>query len=335
MLENEGSVRIDLVGGTLDIPPLHLIIKDAITLNLATSLKAKVRISETTQETIKIISKDYQTTYEYSAADFTQEKLFYSEHFGPMKFVAQILNYFGLKQNLCVELESGSPPGAGLGGSSSMGVTLFNALCRWQGVEIPREDAVQIVRDIEARILNAGMTGYQDYYPALYGGVLALKPKVGTVEVEQLYSSKLASYLEDHITLIYTGKTRLSGINNWEVYKNYFDKDQATIKGMSEIAAISARAYNAIKTENFDEIISLISQEGSVRRELFPNIETPEMTQFFNTCMQSELISGMKVCGAGGGGCFLVVHNQRREQLLDKISEYSFQHLNFCINAPL
>lgn len=36
---SQGSVRVDLVGGTLDIEPINLIIKNVITLNVATGLK--------------------------------------------------------------------------------------------------------------------------------------------------------------------------------------------------------------------------------------------------------------------------------------------------------
>ena len=41
----EGSVRVDLLGGTLDLVPINLILPNVVTLNLATSLKAKVTIS--------------------------------------------------------------------------------------------------------------------------------------------------------------------------------------------------------------------------------------------------------------------------------------------------
>ena len=39
----EGSVRVDLLGGTLDLNPINLILPNVVTLNLATSLKAKVK----------------------------------------------------------------------------------------------------------------------------------------------------------------------------------------------------------------------------------------------------------------------------------------------------
>jgi D-glycero-alpha-D-manno-heptose-7-phosphate kinase len=310
VVEQSGSVRIDLVGGTLDIPPLHLILKDAITLNLATSLKARVLCRSTDKEDVLIRSKDYGTEFRFERADFTTDKLYHGEDFGPMKFVCQILDYFQVKSHFELELESGSPAGAGLGGSSSMGVTLFNALAKWTDRKFEPVEAIQIVRDIEARILNAGMTGYQDYYPALYGGILALKPKVGGIEVDQLFQADFASQLQQRLTLIYTGKTRLSGINNWEVYKNFFDKDAKTIEGLQEIASISMKAYHAIKENDLDLLLRCMSDEGNARRQLFPNIETDEMREFFSEAMEKGEISGMKVCGAGGGGCFLVIHDR-------------------------
>ena len=72
----EGSVRVDLLGGTLDIAPINLILKKALTLNLATSLKAKVEILplEAKEDGIEIHSKDYNSIQFFRSSDFTQEK---------------------------------------------------------------------------------------------------------------------------------------------------------------------------------------------------------------------------------------------------------------------
>ena len=81
MVSVEGSVRVDLLGGTLDIAPINLILKNALTLNLATSLKAKVEVFPFEKEGIEIQSKDYQTTKYFPAEDFSIQKL-ESGHFG-------------------------------------------------------------------------------------------------------------------------------------------------------------------------------------------------------------------------------------------------------------
>ena len=115
MVSASGSVRVDLLGGTLDLNPINLILENVVTLNVATSLKAVVSISKTDKEGVEIESKDYNSTYFFAKKDFTPEKLA-SDHFGPMAFVGQILNHLELTSFVKVELQSGSPAGAGLGG---------------------------------------------------------------------------------------------------------------------------------------------------------------------------------------------------------------------------
>ena len=59
VVEVEGSVRVDLLGGTLDLEPINLILSNVVTLNVATSLKAKVQLEQMNFEGVQIISKDY------------------------------------------------------------------------------------------------------------------------------------------------------------------------------------------------------------------------------------------------------------------------------------
>ena len=336
MINTTGSVRVDLLGGTLDIPPIHLILPNAITLNLATSLKAKVKIKPIDVDKIIIKSLDYNTTNEFSLADFNTDN-FNSDFFGPLKFIALIIDHFKLISGYEFELTSGSPTGAGLGGSSSMGVVLFKALCELTETSIDNQKIIEIVRGYESIILNKGPAGYQDYYPALFGGILALRPSVGEVQVEQLFNKQLVDILEKRITLIYSGETRLSGINNWEVYKGFFDGDKKIKDGLKDIAELSHNAYQAIKKGNYSELISLISKEGAKRKELFPGIVSPMVETLYNSLKNELSQLGMKVCGAGGGGCFLLLHEEdEKEKILEEIKNYpKMKVLNFEIDPPL
>ena len=47
-----GSVRVDLVGGTLDLNPINLILKDVVTMNVATSLMAQVKLTKIDEDHI-------------------------------------------------------------------------------------------------------------------------------------------------------------------------------------------------------------------------------------------------------------------------------------------
>lgn len=335
MVTASGSVRVDLLGGTLDLNPINLILDNVVTLNVATSLKAVVSINESEKEGVEIESKDYGSTYFFAKKDFTPEKLS-SDHFGPMAFVGQILNHLELTSKVRVELQSGSPAGAGLGGSSAMGVTLYKAVKAFKKEELDPLQAIKEVNSIEARILDAGPAGYQDYYPALFGGVLALHPTPGKVEVDQLYTPELKAALEERVTLVYSGQTRLSGINNWEVYKKFFDKIPVTREGLKAIAKLSFEAFEAIMAKDYDKLIDLIGKEGAIRRELFPGILSSSMADVHGELIKHSAGIGIKVCGAGGGGCFLITHQKHEKDLVRGIIEGArMKILDFKIEEPL
>lgn len=326
---------MDLLGGTLDIIPINLILPNVVTLNLATSLKAKVKITEFDFDGVEIISRDYQTTHKFKSYDFTDANL-QKGFFGNLSFIAQILHLFNLKKGVRLELESGSPPGAGLGGSSAMGVTCYSAIAQYLGKPIDKIKAIGEVNALEARILDCGPAGYQDYYPALFGGVLGLLAKPGSVEVRQLYTEELKKTLEENVTLVYSGETRLSGINNWEVYKGFFNKDKEVRRGMEEIARLSYEALQTIESKDYDQLIGLIAAEGEERRKLFPGILTPNMSQLHMVLKDQGPQFGMKICGAGGGGCFLITHKKEDRDYIDQIlTKFQMKRLPFNVEKPL
>lgn len=333
---NEGSVRVDLLGGTLDIVPINQVLRNTITLNLATSLKAKVIVEEFDDyEGVEFVSIDYESTTRHSSVEFTNED-FEGDTFGPLSFLAQILHHFGLTSNIRLTTESGSPPGAGLGGSSSMGVTVYKALCDFTGTTYDRQTAINTIQNIEAKILNKGPCGYQDYYPALYGGVLALKATNSAIEVEQLYSEEFKKFIESHITLVYSGKLRLSAINNWQVYKDFFDHENDVREGLATIRDLTFAAYRSIKDKQFDDFLGLLCREGAQREKLFSGIVTDEMRELFSKLKEGGLAIGMKVCGAGGGGCFIIAHGpQHKEAVLKEIAHSKMKVLEFSVDAPL
>ncbi|HXH74400.1 MAG TPA: hypothetical protein VNJ08_05520 [Bacteriovoracaceae bacterium] len=333
---SQGSVRVDLVGGTLDIEPINLIIKNVITLNVATGLKAKVTIDKTDFDGIEILSKDYNKTYSYPSAQLTEDRVLYSGEFQEMTFVLQVLRLFNLNRGLRLELSSGAPAGSGLGGSSAMGVTLYKGLCTFTGEKYDRDTAVMRVKSVESRILNQGMAGYQDYFPALTGGVLAVKGVEGKINVEQLFSNELKEILESHLTLIYSGQSRASGINNWEVYKGFFDKKPHVVEGLNRIAEISYSTYEALKARQWDKMLSLIALEGLERENLFPGITTEKIRQFTTELKKDGNVLGLKMCGAGGGGCFILIHKGLNPDVIKaKVKEHGMEILPFHVESPL
>lgn len=333
---NQGSVRVDLVGGTLDLEPINLIIKNVVTLNVATGLKASVTLSKINFDGIEIYSKDYSKEYRYKSSELTEDNVVYSQKFQEMTFVLQILRLFDITSGLKIELSSGAPAGSGLGGSSAMGVTLYRALCNFTGENYDRLETVLRVKAVESRILNQGVAGYQDYFPALTGGVLAIRGMEGEIKVEQLFTDELRQVLESHLTLISSGQSRSSGINNWEVYKAFFDKKKEVVDGLTRIAEISHQCYEAIHAGKWDEMLKLIAAEGEEREKLFPGITTEKIRGFMDELKKEGEVLGLKMCGAGGGGCFILVHNGLSPSVIEaKVRAHDMKILPFKVEQPL
>ena len=115
-----------------------------------------------------------------------------------------------------------SPVGAGIAGSSA----LIIAVCgRAGGLDRRRpdgdEDLLAVAMNIEAQVIDVP-TGVQDYRPALYGGISAVE--LGVTGVRRVRSTS-GLELERRIVLAYTGASRNSGINNWDVMKRHIDGD--------------------------------------------------------------------------------------------------------------
>lgn len=364
-IEESGSVRADLLGGTLDLDPISLIIPQVVTINMALSLQVKVKIEERSDgdPRVEIFSKDYNQSVMITPSDISEnigEGGSDTNLWGPLSFAVHVLSLFPFPVGVKIEISSMLPAGSGLGGSSCMGITLYKALekyCSGYGSKSGDSSAnfttttanstnkvidhkylaeiVNQVKGIESKILNAGPAGYQDFYPALYGGVLALLPHPGKIEVRQLFSPQLKDYLESHFTLVYSGESRHSGINNWEVYKGFFDGNPVIREALAKIAKASWSALEAIKTKNYSYLKEAIKEEGAARAKLSPNILTPAVSSLEEE-LKANFSLALKVCGAGGGGCFLLVHELADREGIEKmLIKHQMKKLDFKITNPL
>ena len=103
--------------------------------------------------------------------------------------------------------------------------------------------------------------------------------------------------------------------------------------GLEKIAALSDQAKKAIDGKNFARLLSLMAEEGKSRMELFP--------RFVPASVKELLISlgpevGCKMCGAGGGGCFLLIHKRNGQaSLRSKIENAGMTILDYKITPPL
>ena len=294
-IESSAPTRIDLAGGTLDIWPLYLFHDGAQTLNAALSLRARCSIAPRSDRRILITSDD--TRHRVEVDHWSELK---GHH--DLKLLGLLLHHFQA-DGLDVRTRSESPVGAGIAGSSALNIAVCGALAAWTGQTLVDEKLLQIAMNVEAQAIDVP-TGVQDYRPAMYGGVSAVELRVDGVK--RVAMPVDADDLSRHVIVAYTGASRNSGINNWEVTKRHIDGDPEVRQRFARIRDIAVKMRPALERSDWQEVGKQVAEEWENRKGLAPGVTTPAIDAMLAAARHAGAWSG-KVCGAGGGGCLFCI----------------------------
>jgi D-glycero-alpha-D-manno-heptose-7-phosphate kinase len=286
--------RIDLAGGTLDIWPLSILVAGAVTVNLAIELRAEARVEPRSDGRIRVESRDRrrQATRRMPLAPHDAA--------GPLALLLRLASAFELSRGVRLVTRAAAPAGAGLGGSSALGVAAAAALRRLSGARLDREGLLRRVMNLEAIELGVP-TGDQDYRAALDGGLAAYHHGPDGTRREKLV---LPRQLERRLVLAYTGQPRKSGLSNWDMYRRFIDGEKRTVRNLESIARIARELAGALRDGRLDDAGRLLGEEGRLRYRLAPSVSTPSLRAADRAARRAGAL-GTKVCGAGGGGCLV------------------------------
>lgn len=290
--------RVDLAGGTLDLWPLYNFVGGAMTLNIAIDIMTTAEITPLEGTQIELISDDLNFRKSFSSLDHCL-----SDPDTKLSLLKAQLHYWKPKKGFRLQTKSDSPVGGGLGGSSSLTVSLlkaFNIFCQGNLTEV--HQLVRVAHNIEAQVLNTP-TGTQDYYPAFSGGINILR--YSTDGIDQKILDAETSVLAQNFMLVYTGKAHHSGLNNFEVLMKAVQKDSQTLGALRDLKVISEETLSAIEEKQWQKVPDLFQREYKARVRLAPAFSSPEIDKLAEVSLQAGA-AAVKICGAGGGGCVLV-----------------------------
>lgn len=323
-ITSSAPTRIDLAGGTTDIWPLYLFHNNAKTINIAIDQRAQVTIEQKSGMAIEIKSKDLDVSMRLTSIDYVDEV----EPGHPLELVIKLLEFFRPQGGMSITTSCMSPAGAGLGGSSALAIALCGAFNSLVDSYYSREELITIAKNIETKILKVP-AGVQDYYPAMYGGLNSVLLDV-MGETFMRHSHLLTHALEQRLVLVYSGQSRNSGMNNWEVMKSHIDKDDKVTGALQGIQKATDDLEYALKTGNFQRVGDALLAEMEHRAAMWPTIVTDEMREIMDFGKENGA-QAAKVCGAGGGGCmaFWVGSSRDKMELIKKFREKDVQIIPF------
>ena len=288
----------------------------SITINLAIDLFAETRLEASTDSAIgpgaslnEVIlrSEDQKVEvgFDWNELDSIRVPPQLELHYKLLRYFARTDRSHG---RLLLSTQARSPAGAGLGGSSSLSVSLIGALAAWSRGRTfnplhEGEQIIEVVRDVETTVIQVP-AGLQDYYGAMFGGLQSLHWGTGAHQRAWL-PEELITELESRLLLFYSGQSRNSGINNWALFKSFIDRKEEVRERFERISTATGKLEQALVNHDWNRVATAISEEWEVRRTLAPGISTPEIERAFSIARNLCPEMAGKVCGAGGGGCFL------------------------------
>src|SRR5258708_4207773 len=238
-----------------------------MTVNFALSLRAHVRIETRDDDRLILESRDrgirFETTLDRIDELAREESL---------ELVSKMVHFFQPEMGFHLVAHSEAPAGAGISGSSALAIALIGALNRLVGERYEDGNFIGIAANIETTVIKVP-AGIQDYYPAFYGSVSGIHLRGDGVEREHLEIDE--TELERRFVICYTGEPRLSGINNWEIFKRHIDGDPELFAIFESIrdAAVEMRA--ALLGNDWDAVAGVMRAAYPNRKRLAPNITTP------------------------------------------------------------
>jgi D-glycero-alpha-D-manno-heptose-7-phosphate kinase len=294
LIESSAPTRVDLAGGTIDIWPLYLFHPGAKTVNFATSLRAHCSIKTRDDGRIVLESRDRKVAFETELAAL--EDLIREER---LELISKLVHFFKPTTGFHLIANSQAPAGAGMGGSSALAIACIGALNRLVGNRYDERKFISIAANIETTVIRVP-AGFQDYYPAQYGSASCLHFQPDGIEREALKIDE--AKLESRIAICYTGEPRLSGTNNWEIFKRHIDGDPELFELFDGIRDSALHMREALLSDDWNAVREVMRAAYPNRKRLAPGVTTPQMERLVETALANGA-EAAKVCGAGGGGC--------------------------------
>lgn len=319
-ITTKSATRVDLSGGTLDCWPLFLLVDSCVTINLSISIFTHVTLEERPGTAIELNITDLK----YKKTFPNLNELLNSTD-ADLRLVQKQLAFWKPTKGFYLETKSESPVGGGLGGSSSLSISLIKAFSQWLKQDYDLYAAVRLSSNIEAQVLNK-MTGTQDYYPALSPGLNAIHYTPKGPHLETLPTDP--NFWNEQLSLVYTGHPHHSGLNNWQVIKSALDGDKGTLRALHDIRNISWSVYKALQEKAWDRLPGLFDSEFEARVRLSSSFSSPDIERLRKAALKSGALA-VKICGAGGGGCvFLWSPPGKKSQVEDGCRAQGFEVLS-------
>jgi D-glycero-alpha-D-manno-heptose-7-phosphate kinase len=206
-------------------------------------------------------------------------------------------------------------PESGTGSSSCFAVGLLNALHTFRGERVSPNQLAQEACKIEIEKLKK-TSGKQDQYAAAFGGInkFVFKKNDEIQIVPIKISANNISDLFSNLKMLWTGQKRDSS----KIAKSY-KLDQNNIENFIEFKKMVVEFQKELERGklNYNNIGMMIKESWQTKKK-FSNSIAPKVIENISKKLSLLGVEGHRLVGAGGGGFFLCLLNDKNLKKLRK-----------------
>uniref|UniRef100_A0AAQ5YQ57 L-fucose kinase n=1 Tax=Amphiprion ocellaris TaxID=80972 RepID=A0AAQ5YQ57_AMPOC len=203
------------------------------------------------------------------------------------------------------------PTGSGLGTSSILAGALLAAVYRCTGRTYNTDSLIHAVLYLEQILTTGG--GWQDQVGGLVGGVKVGRSRASLplqVEVERLHlSEKFLVSLEQHLLLVYTGKTRLARNLLQDVVRSWYSRLPSMVQNAQQLVSNSEECTRACSLSRLGQCLD---QSWQQKKLMAPGCEPASVRSMMEALR--PLVLGQSLAGAGGGGFLYLLTREPRQK---------------------
>ncbi|XP_018608232.2 L-fucose kinase isoform X2 [Scleropages formosus] len=336
--EVECPARLDLSGGWSDTPPIAFerggaVVNVAVKVDGRRPIGAKVR--RIREPRLLLISTsgapDCQVTTE-TVCDTLQDLEDHCQPHAPgalLKAVCvcsdlvTVYSQQPLQEQMLqrwgggLELRSWSllPHGSGLGTSSILAGVALAAVYRCTGRTFDTDSLIHAVLHLEQVLTTGG--GWQDQVGGLVGGVKFARSSNCLplrVQVEQLnLPEDFLQSLQQHLLLVYTGKTRLARNLLQDVVRSWYGRLPSIVENIDELVSNAEECGRACIDGSLSRLGLCLDHYWQQKKVMAPGCEPAAVRAMMDALR--PLVLGQSLAGAGGGGFLFML---TREPLQEK-----------------
>ncbi|KAL1247224.1 hypothetical protein QQF64_022600 [Cirrhinus molitorella] len=236
----------------------------------------------------------------------------------PVSLKEQLLQRWG--GGLEIHSWSSLPHGSGLGTSSILAGAALAAVYRCTGRSYDTNSLIHDVLYLEQILTTGG--GWQDQVGGLFGGVKLARSAAQLplrVEVEQLsLTQDFLSVLQQHLLLVYTGKTRLARNLLQDVVRSWYARLPSIVQNAEQLVTNAEECAEACRDGSLVRLGHCMDTYWQQKKLMAPGCEPAAVRSMMNALQPLSL--GQSLAGAGGGGfLFLLTREPQQKEAVREI----------------